>query len=61
MNIDFKHLRETRGISQKEISEKTGMTPATLSRLENGLTVPSIKTVDRYLNAIGMELKVVDK
>ena len=60
MKINFKQLREDNGITQKEISEKTGLTPATLSRLENGQTEPTLATTVKYLEALGLELKIVN-
>lgn len=61
MEINFKQLREDRGVTQKEISDKTGLTRATLSRLENGQTEPSLVTTMKYLDALGLQLKIEGK
>ena len=49
-------LREARGLSQAELSRRTGIDPGYLSRVEAGLQGPSLKA----LEGIGRELKVDD-
>ena len=41
------NAREELGLTQKELSEKTGITQGDISRLENGNANPSIKTLRR--------------
>lgn len=50
--------RERTGMTQKELSEKTGITQADISRLENGNANPSLKTLQRLAEGMGMTLKL---
>ena len=50
--------REKIGMTQKELSEKTGITQADISRLENGNANPSLKTLQRLAEGMGMTLKL---
>ena len=49
--------RET-GMTQKELSERTGIAQGDISKLEKGNTNPSLKTLVRLADAMGMSLKV---
>lgn len=48
--------RKESGLTQKELSEKTGITQADISRLEKGNANPSLKTLQRL--AAGMNMRV---
>ena len=50
--------REKTGMTQKELAEKTGITQADISRLENGNANPSLKTLQRLAEGMGMTLKL---
>ncbi len=50
--------RNKTGMTQKELSEKTGITQADISRLENGNANPSLKTLQRLAEGMGMTLKL---
>lgn len=50
--------REANGLTQKQLSEITGITQADISRLENGTGNPSIRTLKRLANGLGMQLKL---
>ena len=54
----FIKARKKSGMTQKEISEKTGIAQPDISKLENGNANPSVRTLQRLANAMGMELKV---
>ena len=54
----FVEARKKSGMTQKEISEKTGIAQPDISKLENGNANPSVRTLQRLANAMGMELKV---
>jgi len=56
-------LREAAELSLAEVSERSGMDKAMLSRLENGhVANPGIETISRYLEALdkALEWRVVD-
>jgi transcriptional regulator with XRE-family HTH domain len=45
-------------MTQKDLSEATGISQADISRLERGTGNPSIKTLQRVANALQMALKI---
>ena len=47
----FINTRKFPGLTQKQLSEKTGITQPDISKLENGNTNPSIRTLKRLANA----------
>ena len=52
--------RKEAGLTQKEIEAKTGLAQRAISRLEGDTeTSPSVKTLRKYLNALGYELDIV--
>lgn len=50
--------RRESGMTQKELSEKTGIAQGDISKLENGNANPSIRTLQRLAAGMGMALKV---
>ena len=52
------NARKSSGITQQQLSEKTGIAQADISKLENGCANPSIKTMQRLASGMGMKLKV---
>ena len=50
--------RKNAGLTQKELSERTGIAQGDISKLENGTANPSIRTLQRLAAAMGMTLKV---
>jgi transcriptional regulator with XRE-family HTH domain len=52
----MRQLRQEQGLSQMDLSEKTGMEQAFISRLENGKAEASLGTLDRLATALGLSL-----
>ena len=50
--------RNKEGLTQKELSERTGITQADISRIENGTRNPSLGMVKRLAHGLGMRLKI---
>ena len=50
--------RNSLNITQKELSERTGITQADISRIENGTRNPSLNMVKRLAKGLGMQLKI---
>lgn len=50
--------RRTSGMTQKELSERTGIAQGDISKLEKGNANPSIRTLQRLAAGMGMILKV---
>jgi DNA-binding XRE family transcriptional regulator len=54
---ELKQTREETGLTLAEVSKRTGIDQATLSRLENGRQPnPTVDTLWRYANALGRRL-----
>ena len=51
--------RKQSGLTQKELAEKTGINQADISKLENGTANPSIRTLRRLADGMGMKMKLV--
>ena len=52
-------LRREKGMTQKELAERTGIDQADISKLENGTRNPSLKLLKRLADGMGMDLKLV--
>lgn len=50
--------RKTQNITQRELSEITGITQADISRIENGTRNPSLSMIKRLAEGLGMVLKL---
>ena len=50
--------RKSLGLTQKELSERTGIAQGDISKLETGNTNPSLHTLVRLAEGMGMYLKV---
>lgn len=50
--------RNKEGLTQKELSERTGITQADISRIENGTRNPSLAMMKRLASGLGMRLKL---
>ena len=50
--------RVSQNITQKELSERTGITQADISRIENGTRNPSLSMVKKLAQGLGMQLKL---
>lgn len=49
-------LREQKGLSQGDIEKSTGLLRCYISRIENGHTIPSIETLERFAAALDVPL-----
>ena len=52
----LRHLRLNRDLSLRELSRRSGVYKANLSRIENGKTIPSLDTIDKILITLGYDL-----
>lgn len=50
--------RKNSGLTQMDLAERTGIAQADISKLENGNANPSLKTLQRLAEGMGMRLKV---
>jgi transcriptional regulator with XRE-family HTH domain len=52
----IRQLRGEKGLSQGDIEERTGLLRCYVSRVENGHTVPSLETLERFAAALDVQL-----
>lgn len=49
--------RERRGLTQLELAVRAGITPSTLSRIENGHQLPNLVTVIALAKTLGVSIE----
>ncbi len=52
------NARKISNMTQKELSERSGVAQSDISKLENGNSNPTIKMLDRIASSMDMHLKV---
>ncbi len=52
----LKECRKRMGLTLKELAAKTGFSSPLLSKIENGLTLPSIPTLSKIADVLGVDL-----
>lgn len=52
----IKELRESKNLSQGDLEKRTGLLRCYTSRVENGHTVPSVETLEKYARALEIPL-----
>ena len=52
------NARVDQNITQKELSARTGITQADISRIENGTRNPSLSMVKKLAQGLGLQLKL---
>ena len=57
--LKFERMRS--GLSQAKISQNSGLTQSTVSRLENGDSDFRLDTLERYVGALGKKLNLISK
>jgi transcriptional regulator with XRE-family HTH domain len=50
--------RRAHGLSQRELAIRAGTRQATVSRIENGLEIPTVQRLDQLLTALGERLEL---
>ncbi|MFQ5581603.1 MAG: helix-turn-helix domain-containing protein [Mariprofundaceae bacterium] len=50
------NLRESKGLSLRALAEAAGVSPATLSQVESGQTSPSVATLEKLADGLGMSV-----
>jgi ribosome-binding protein aMBF1 (putative translation factor) len=54
-------LRERGGLTQADLAERTGIDQADISRIERGSANPTERTLSRIGDALGAELRFVER
>ena len=55
---DALDARKASGLTQKQLAEKTGIAQADISKLENGNANPSLRTLQRLAEGMGMHIRL---
>ena len=50
--------RKASGLTQKDLADRTGIAQADISKLENGNGNPSLRTLQRLADGMGMKLRL---
>lgn len=56
--LALQKARANAGLSQKELSELTGIDQSDISKIERGVANPSVSTLERLARAMGMEVSI---
>ena len=54
-------LRKERGYSQRELAERSGIDASQIAKIERGYNSPSAATLTKIAEALGADIKVVEK
>ncbi len=52
----LRNLRKFKNLSQSDVEPRSGLLRAYVSRVENGYTIPSLSTLERFAKALGLPL-----
>lgn len=55
------NIRKSRGLTQKQLSEMSGLSTATISNIESGENSYTLKSLIRYAEALGYEINIDKK
>ena len=54
----IRQLRNQKGLTQEELAKRIGANKSYISRIEKGITVPSVATFYRIINALGLTIEL---
>jgi transcriptional regulator with XRE-family HTH domain len=52
----LREIRESKGLSQGDIEQRTGLLRCYISRVENGHTVPAVETLEKFACALEVQM-----
>jgi len=58
--MTIRDRRRERGITQKELADRCGVSHVSISKIESNITRPSLDTIIRIFRVLGLELVVRD-
>lgn len=61
IGIEIKNARKRHKVTQEYLANKSGVSKSFISRIESGSETPSVPTLFKLLDALGLELKIVSK
>jgi transcriptional regulator with XRE-family HTH domain len=57
----LRYARRRAGLSQRELSERTGIAQPAIARVESGRVTPTVATLDRLLAGIGQTIDLAPR
>jgi transcriptional regulator with XRE-family HTH domain len=54
--VFLKQVRQSRGVSQRTLARRLGVSQARIAQIETGTSTPQIDTMSSYISALGGEL-----
>ncbi|EMS70222.1 helix-turn-helix domain-containing protein [Ruminiclostridium cellobioparum] len=54
-------MRNEMGLSQSDVAKKSGLTQQMVSRIETVDNSPTLKNFIKYIDSVGLEIKIVKK
>ena len=54
--IQFRNIRERRGLTQVALGQRAGMAPGSISHFETGQRVPSLESLVKLADALGVSV-----
>lgn len=57
MKNNLQKIRWEKNLSQKTLSQKSGVSQSVISSVENGLTIPNLTTALRLAKALGVSVE----
>lgn len=58
LSVQVREAREAKGLSQSQLAERMGTQQSVIARLEGGGITPTLPTLKRIADALGMKLTV---
>lgn len=55
----LRSLREARGMSQEDLADRAGLDRTYVSGCERGVRNPTLKSLDKLANALGVEIQAL--
>ena len=53
----LKELRKSKGFTQEQLAEKSGIEPPNISKLESGMHFPQPENIEKFANVLDVEIK----
>jgi transcriptional regulator with XRE-family HTH domain len=57
IGTQVRHLRQTKGITQHDLAQKSGLSVDHIGKIERGTTSPTVDALDRISGGLGVSLK----
>lgn len=59
LGVRVRSVRQACGLTQEQLAERAGLHPTYVAKIETGARLPSLETVDRLAEALGVPLALI--